>query len=289
MNLNNLEKEVLGFLYGRIGNRAGAAMTMRDLQAHFSEVGTADFWQVCGDLIDKELLTNKNSDEVAFSPEGWKQAHNLQGKPAIRNPRLPQPGKPPLPPLGNEHLVWDLSQVADYEKACRFVLGFRQSLCVYSPPVQQLYTNYDIVVPKDNERKLTILPNPQAAHDTFDFINADASLETGVFIIPTPGGELQLMMPLQMGGWSTLPLTVGLNLMQERLGPDQPFLPVLTKGDLREQSPSRPTLHLHRLALERIRDRSELEIRSIRRTIQDNLARHFGFKIPGKVPGPLGA
>ena len=37
MNLNNLEKEVLGFLYGRIGNRAGAAMTMRDLQAHLME------------------------------------------------------------------------------------------------------------------------------------------------------------------------------------------------------------------------------------------------------------
>jgi hypothetical protein len=274
--LSNLEKEVLGFLYGRIGHRAGAAMPMRDLQGHFAEVSTANFWTVCADLIEKNLLINKTSDDVAFSPEGWQQAHDLQGKPAIRNPRLPS--AVPTPPVSNEHLVWDLSRVADYEKACRFVLGFRKSLCVYSPPVQQLYSNYDILVPKDNERKLTILPNPLAAHDTFDHINADASVVTGVFIVPDAAGELSLMVPLKAGGWRSIPLADGLNMMQERMGPDEPFLPVLTKGDLREASPSRPMLHLHRLVLGKIKARSEMEIRSIRRTIQGNLTEHFGFR-----------
>ncbi|MFX9023696.1 hypothetical protein ABTN14_18650, partial [Acinetobacter baumannii] len=62
---------------------------------------------------------------------------------------------------------------------------------------------------------------------------------------------------------------------------DVPFLPVLTKGDLREQSPSNPMLHLHRILLSKMPERSMMEVRGIRRAIQDNLVEHFGY-VPSK-------
>lgn len=281
MELNDTEKEMLGFLYGRIGHRANAVISLRELQQHFAEVNTGNFWTFSSRLIEKGLIENATSDEVCFSPEGWQHARALQGSPPIRNPRAAQADE--ATPPQNENLVWDLSRLADYERACRFVMHFRKSLCVYSAPVEQLYSNYDIVVPKDNERKLIILPNPQAYHDTFSFINADAVISTRMFITPNAEGALQLMIPLTAGDWRTVPLGPGLNLIQQKLGPDVPFLPVLTKGDLRELTPSQPVLHLHRVVLGKIRERSDMELRSIRRAIHDNLAEHFGFKIPGKV------
>lgn len=276
--LTDVEKEMLGFLYGRIGHRANAGMTLRELQNHFGELSPERFWPLCEALIAKGLVHNKSADLVQFSPEGWKLAHALQGAPAIRHPRMAVETREPP----KEHLVWDLSRMADYERACRFARYFRQSLCVYSAPVEQLYTNYELVVPRDNQKQLIIMPNPQAHHDTFNGLNADACIKTNLFITPGKEGDLQLLLPLNEGGWRELPLGVGLNFIQNKLGPDVPFLPVLTKGDLRELRPSQPVVHLHRLVLHKIRDRSELEIRSIRRVIQDNLAAHFGFRLPGK-------
>ena len=81
---------------------------------------------------------------------------------------------------------------------------------------------------------------------------------------------------LSDGGWRKVPLGAGLNMVQSKLG-EVPFLPVLTKGDLREQSPSNPVLHLHRILLHKLDQRSAMEVRGIRRVIQDNLAEHFGY------------
>jgi hypothetical protein len=278
MDMNDNEKELLGFLYDRIGHRANASISMRELQIRFAEIPTATFWMLCDGLIEKLLVNNPDGDLLTLTPEGWKAAHFLQGTPPIRNPRL---APEPTPRL-EEHLVWDLSRLADHQRATAFAMRFRQSLCVYSPPVMQLYTNYDILVPKDNERKLTILPNPGADHDTYSFINADAVMTTKLFIAPTPEGDLQLLAPTATGGWKALPLGVGLNLVQNKMG-DVAFLPVLTKGDLRELRPAQPVLHLHRIQLDKIRGRSEMETRSILRVIQENLAEHFGFVARKKI------
>lgn len=183
----------------------------------------------------------------------------------------------------NEHLVWDLTRLSDHERATRFAMRFQESLCVYSPPVEQLYTNYEIIVPEDNRRKLIILPNPHAYHDTFNNINEDAVAQTRMFIVPDAQGGLQLLITLNNGTQRAMPLGVGLNFIQSKLGPNVPFLPVLTKGDLREFSPSLPMLHLHRISLDRLRGHSEMEVRTIRKVIQDNLIRHFGFNAVGKA------
>jgi hypothetical protein len=183
----------------------------------------------------------------------------------------------------NEHLVWDLTRLTDHDRATRFAMRFQESLCVYSPPVEQLYTNYEIIVPEDNRRKLIILPNPHAFHDTFNRVTVDAVVQTRMFIIPDAAGDLQLLIPLNSGVQRKLPLGVGLNFIQSKLGPNVPFLPVLTKGDLREFSPSLPMLHLHRIVLDKIVGHSEMEVRTIRKVIQDNLIKHFGFNAVGKA------
>lgn len=185
--------------------------------------------------------------------------------------------------LHNEHLVWDLAQLSDHDRATRFVMRFQQSLCVYSPPVEQLYTNYEIIVPEDDSRKLIILPNPHAFHDTFNHIDAAAVVQTSLFIAPDAQGRLQLLVPLSNGGRRAMPLGVGLNFIQTKLGPNVPFLPVLTKGDLREFKQSMPILHLHRIVLSRVTRHSELEIRTIRKSIQNKLVQHFGFAAVGKA------
>ena len=183
----------------------------------------------------------------------------------------------------NENLVWDLGRLTNYDRATRFAMRFQQSLCVYSPPVQQLYTNYEIIVPDDDNRKLIILPNPHAFHDTFNRINEDAVIQTSLFITPNEEGALQLLIPMGNGRQRSMPLAVGLNFIQSKLGPDVPFLPVLAKGDLREFKQSRPMLHLHRIVLSRIDKNSEMESRAIRKVIQDKLIRHFGFAAVGKA------
>lgn len=185
--------------------------------------------------------------------------------------------------LQNEHLVWDLTRLSDYDRATRFVMRFQESLCVYSPPVEQIYSNYEIIVPENDARKLIILPNPHAFHDTFNRINEDAVVKTSLFIAPDEEGKLQLLVPLSNGGQRAMPLAVGLNFIQTKLGPNVPFLPVLTKGDLREFKQSTPILHLHRVVLHKVRRNSELEVRAIRKVIQDRLIKHFGFAAIGQA------
>lgn len=185
--------------------------------------------------------------------------------------------------MQNENLVWDLGSLNDHDRATRFVMRFQQSLCVYSPPVEQLYTNYEIIVPDEDGRKLIILPNPHAFHDTFSHINEDAVVQTSLFIAPDAEGKLQLLVPLANGQRRPMPLGVGLNFIQSKLGPDVPFLPVLTKGDLREFKQSMPILHLHRIVLSKVTRHSELEIRTIRKSIQKKLVQHFGFAAVGKA------
>lgn len=185
--------------------------------------------------------------------------------------------------MQNEHLVWDLGKLSDHDRATRFVMRFQQSLCVYSPPVEQLYTNYEIIVPDEDGRKLIILPNPHAFHDTFSHINEDSVVQTSLFIAPDPEGKLQLLVPLANGQRRAMPLGVGLNFIQSKLGPDVPFLPVLTKGDLREFKANMPILHLHRIVLSKVTRHSELEIRTIRKSIQNKLVQHFGFAAVGKA------
>lgn len=44
----------------------------------------------------------------------------------------------------NNDLVWDITAFNQRQRAIDFVMGFENKLCVFSNPVEQLYTNYNI-------------------------------------------------------------------------------------------------------------------------------------------------
>lgn len=173
----------------------------------------------------------------------------------------------------NKDLVWDLDSFSQRQLAANFVMGFENKLCVYSNSVEQLYTNYNIFFPKEESRKLVILPNPYAPHDTYNGIPSRSVTATGLHILPDDNGALQLTLPLKRGTkeYRKVPLRVGLRMVEQRLPAGKSFLPVLMKGDLREMDASTPCLHLHFIHLDRLEEHSVLERNGIRKVIEGHL------------------
>lgn len=186
--------------------------------------------------------------------------------------------------MDNKDLVWDLDVFKKRKRAQEFVMGFENQLCVYSGSVEQMYTNYNIFFPKEENRKLVILPNPYAHHDTIHGIDEKAVRPTGLFIVPSdPAGNsnrLSIILPLKSGNQKSrsVPLEVGLKLINQKRSPQKPFLPVLVKGDLRELNEDTPCLHLHALNLGQLSDLSAIELSDIQRVVLERLeklaARH---------------
>lgn len=175
----------------------------------------------------------------------------------------------------NKDLVWDLDSFNQRKKAVDFVMGFENKLCVYSSAVEQLYTNYNIFFPKEEDRKLVILPNPYSPHDTYNGIPSDCVVPTGMEIIPdVHKGKISLFLriPFKSGQvkYRTVPLQLGLQIIKQQR-PGKPFLPVLMKGDLRELDSSTPCLHLHAILLNRLQEHSTLERAGIQKVIEVRL------------------
>lgn len=176
----------------------------------------------------------------------------------------------------NKDLVWDLDAFNQRQKAIDFVLGFENRLCVFSGSVEQLYTNYNIFFPKEEDRKLVILPNPFTPHDTFNNIPAEAVSATGLNIVPgllKGKSSLFLSIPFRSGTnkYRNVPLQMGLQVVRQQRPANKPFLPVLMKGDLRELDASTPCLHLHAIHLDRLIEHSSLERNGIQKVIEQRL------------------
>lgn len=173
----------------------------------------------------------------------------------------------------NKDLIWDLNAFNQRKIAHEFVLNFENKLCVFSATVEQLYTNYNIFMPVEENSRLVILPNPYAHHDIFHGIPETAVKPTGLYIVPGPRGELMLRIPLRSGGkpYRTVPLQVGFRLINQRRPAHLPLLPILVKGDLRELDARTPCLHLHAISLSGLPVLSSMEIKEIRRTILEML------------------
>jgi hypothetical protein len=176
----------------------------------------------------------------------------------------------------NKDLVWDLESFQQRQKAIDYVMGFENKLCVYSDSVEQLYTNYNIFFPKEEDRRLVILPNPYAHHDVFQGLSEDAVFATGLNIIPgeTLGKDgLFLTIPFRSGRnrYRAVPLQVGLQAINKNRPADKPLLPILKKGDLRELDSKTPCLHLHSVNLDKMTDLSQMERKSIQDVIIDRL------------------
>ena len=180
----------------------------------------------------------------------------------------------------NPDLAWDLDEFSNRERAMDFVMQFESTLCVYSPSVEQLYTNYNMFFPKEWERKMVILPDPNAFHDTFFYIAPEAVVATGLYVIP---GELIDREGLFLAnvkedrslGNRQIPFETGMRAIMANRPEDDPFLPVLAKGDLREFDDSWPVMHLHRVKPKVLAEISELDRSSLGGVISEKLESLF--------------
>lgn len=173
----------------------------------------------------------------------------------------------------NNDLVWDLEAFKQRKIAHEFVLNFENKLCVFSGTVSQLYTNYNIFMPAEENSRLVILPNPYAHHDIFNGVEEDAVKATGLYIVPGEKGELLLRIPLRSGDqpFRAVPLQIGFRLINQRRPPHLPLLPILVKGDLRELDARTPCLHLHAITLSRLSQLSAMEVNEIRKTVLERM------------------
>jgi len=180
----------------------------------------------------------------------------------------------------NPDLNWELHAFHDRRQARQFLTYFEENLCVYSEAVEQLYTTYHLYYPERDDSRIVVLPDPAAYHDTFFDIPAGSVLATGLYVIP---GELVASAGLHLTNLTSerrlgprqVPFEAGVRRIAHRRTPDDPFLPVLKKGDLREFAERWPVLHLHRLRLDRLKHRSQLERKEIRNAILDKLEQLF--------------
>ncbi|MEZ5595890.1 MAG: hypothetical protein R3E84_05785 [Pseudomonadales bacterium] len=176
----------------------------------------------------------------------------------------------------NPDLAWDLNQFNQRTRAMDFVMRFQSTLCVYSPTVELLYSTYEILFPEEQDSKLVILPDKDAYYDTFTRVSSTCVKPTGLYIIP---GELISRSGLYLANVSAgrdlgsrqIPFASGLRAIQTGRPPRDPFLPVLTKGDLREFNQSWPVLHLHRVYLPGLTHLSELDRTNMGKAIQEKL------------------
>ena len=182
-----------------------------------------------------------------------------------------------LSQAGNPDLIWDLDSLARRELAERFIRLFENRLCVWSESVEQLYTNYSLHFPAELGRKMVVLPNPYAFHDTLHGIAAQAIRKTGLCVLPGQLlGKSGLLLSNQLPGNRLAPRSMPFKPAlaqiinsQRKVGDE--FLPLLVKGDLREFDQQMPYIHLHRLQLARLERLSSFERDDIQQTITRTL------------------
>lgn len=177
----------------------------------------------------------------------------------------------------NQDLIWDLNCIARRELAERFMKLFENRLCVYSESVRQLYTNYDLHFPSDQGRKMVVLPNPYAFHDTLHGIEALAVRKTGLCVLPGAVlGKPGLLLTTQIKEGGPAPKTMAFKPALAQIISNQKkigdvFLPIMMKGDLREFDQQMPYIHLHRLQVNRLTRLSSFERDDIQQTITRKL------------------
>ena len=176
----------------------------------------------------------------------------------------------------NSDLVWDMARFEQRLLAQQLMLRFEKRLCIYSPSVHQIYTNFNVFFPKGVGEKMLILPNPFAHHDIFFNVPEDAVRPTGLMIVPDYYSEdaqplLRIPLKNQRDPFRFMPLMVGLKMLNSRRPVEQPLLPILAKGDLKELADGVPGLHLHSLSLPRLSALSPMDISSLRSAITEKL------------------
>ena len=183
----------------------------------------------------------------------------------------------------NPDLSWDLGGITNRTRARDFVMQFEHTLCLYSRTVKQVYSNYNMYFPEEEERRLVILPDPNAFHDTFFHIPPECILATGIYIIP---GDLIDREGLHIAnvdsdrslGKRKISFEKGIRAIAASRSEEDPFLPILVKGDLREFEAEWPVLHLHRVRLSSLADHSQLDRNNLKAVVQEKLESLFSVE-----------
>lgn len=175
-------------------------------------------------------------------------------------------------------LRWDLSNIKKQDDAREFIRKFENKLCVFSPSVRQIYSSYSIYIPENESRSVVILPDPYAFHNTFNRIDDSAIRPTGIYIVP---GEqldregLHLVVKVKHKTPVLIPFKDGLRKILRKASTENPFLPILQRGDLREFNFNTPALHLHSVRLNSLDKLSGLERKGIRDTISERIVQLY--------------
>ena len=176
----------------------------------------------------------------------------------------------------NPDLQWDLDDFNHRQRAMDFVTQFESTMCVYSPSVEQIYATYNMFFPREWDSKMVILPDQGAYHDTFFNIAPPSVVATGLYVIP---GELIGKQGLFLAnideqrslGKRQFPFESALRAIIDKRPDNDPFLPVLAKGDLRELEKSWPVMHLHRVRPGVLEEISDLDRTSLYNVINEKL------------------
>ncbi len=182
--------------------------------------------------------------------------------------------------MQNPDLAWDLDEFSQRQRALEFVLQFQSTLCVYSPTVDMLYSTYEIVLPEEENAKLVILPDDSAFYDTFTHIASESVKPTGLYVVPgeligKPGLHLANVKEDRSLGDRQIPFEMGIRTIMQNQPSADPFLPVLTKGDLREFNQCWPVLHMHRVRPNVLKHLSQLDRTNLANVITEKLESLF--------------
>ena len=170
----------------------------------------------------------------------------------------------------NTDLIWEFRESDKRNIAREFIAHFANKLCVYSGAVGQLYSNYEIFFPREENGRLVILPDQFSYHDTFQGLPEAAVKPTGFYIVPkikSSKKEMLIRLPIKTRdqNFRDVPIQIGLHFINRQL--KSPILPVVVKGDLRELDHNMPALHLHCIDINQLTLLSKFETDNISKII----------------------
>lgn len=178
----------------------------------------------------------------------------------------------------HQDLIWNIGKNRYIESTVGFIKRFESALCLFSSSLHQLYSNYEIIQANQESGRMIALPNPYAFHDTYSNILNDAIIPTGVHLAPSEiiGSSnkklLMLFRSKKSGKIQTTDLETGFKALEKSFGKDN-FLPVMVNNDLRFTDKNIPTMHLHRIDLEKLQHISSFERSDIKIAIKDKMAK----------------
>lgn len=178
----------------------------------------------------------------------------------------------------NQDLIWKIGSHQYAESSVQFLKRFESALCLFSTTVAQLYSNYEMVPVSQGSKRIVALPNPHAYHDTFNHVNSEAIVPTGIRIIPSEltqsdfSGSLSLLFrSKKTGKVHTMPLAQGIKKLEQTFGEGN-FLPVMINKDLHLINGKIPAMHLHRVKLDKLERLSQFQRSDIKITIERKMA-----------------